>query len=333
MCGKKSIPGAIVVALMLSLGTSALALEKASFGTNWVAQAEHGGFYQSVADGTYEACGLEVEIVPGGPQVNNRALMLAGKIDFHMGGNLSQSFNVAKEGIPVVAVAAIFQKEPQVFLAHPGKASSFEDLKNLTLMVGDNGFVSFYQWMMAAYGFTAEQREPYTFNPAPFIANENSAMQGYLSSEPYAVEKEAGFKPDVFLLADAGYSTYSTLIETMADTLANRPEVVKCFVEGSILGWYNYLYGDPSAANEMIQSDNPDMTDDKLAYAIRVMKEHGIVDSGDAKTMGIGVITAERVEDFYNKSVEAGVIEDGIDWQSAIDTSFVGKGLGIDLAK
>jgi len=305
-------------------------LTEVSFGTNWLAQAEHGGFYQSVADGTYEACGLSVTIVPGGPQVNNRALMLAGRIDYHMGGDLLQAFNAVKEGIPVVSVAAVFQKHPQVIIAHPGKAETFADLKDLTLLIGDNGYQSYYQWMMAAYGFTAEQRQPYTFNPAPFLANEDLGMQGYLSSEPYLVEKEGGFTPDVFLIADAGYSTYATTVETMADTIANKPDEVKCFVEGTIKGWYTYLYGDNSAANELIKADNPEMTDDKIAFAIEQMLENGIVDSGDATEMGIGVITDAKVEDFYNKMVEAGVIGE-VDWQAAYTTDFVGAGVGMDL--
>ena len=128
--------------------TAVSAMDEVVFGTNWLAQAEHGGFYQSVADGTYAECGLDVSIVSGGPQVNNRALMIAGKIDYHMGGDMLQAFNAVKEGIPVVSVAAIFQKHPQVILAHPGKANSFEDLKNLTLLIGDNGFASYYQWMI-----------------------------------------------------------------------------------------------------------------------------------------------------------------------------------------
>ena len=148
------------------------------------------------------------------------------------------------------------------------------------LLIGDQGYASFYQWMIKAYGFTDEQREPYTFNPAPFIANKKSGMQGYLSSEPLMVEKEGGFKPDVCLIADAGYSTYSTMIETMADTVASKPEQVKCFVEGSIKGWYNYLYGDNTAANDLIKKDNPDMTDEQIAFAIEKMKEYGIVDFG-----------------------------------------------------
>ncbi|MDJ0627250.1 MAG: ABC transporter substrate-binding protein [Rhodobacter sp.] len=304
---------------------------KAVFGTNWLAQAEHGGFYQSVADGTYAACGLDVEILPGGPQVNNRALMLAGRIDFHMGGDLLQAFNAVKEGIPVVSVAATFQKHPQVILAHPGEADSWDELKDLTLLIGDNGFASYYQWMIAEHGFTIEQREPYTFNPAPFIADKRKGMQGYLSSEPFAVEKEAGFKPNVFLIADAGYSTYATTIETMADTIANKPEMVECFVDGSIKGWYNYLYGDSTAADELIKAANPDMTQDKIEFAKASMLANGIVDSGDALELGIGAMTEEKVGDFYQKMVAAGVLEDGLDWKAAFTTEFTNKKVGMDL--
>ena len=320
-----------IIAAAMAVPFAANALEEVAFGTNWLAQAEHGGFYQSVADGTYEACGLDVSIVPGGPQVNNRALLLAGRIDFHMGGDMLQAFNAVAEGIPVVSVAAIFQKHPQVILAHPGEAESWDDLKDLTLLIGDNGFQSFYQWMIAAHGFTEDQREPYTFNPAPFVADKGKGMQGYLSSEPFAVEKEAGFKPNVFLIADNGYSTYATTIETMAGTIADKPEVVTCFVEASIKGWYNYLYGDNSAANEMIKTDNPDMTDDKIAFAIESMLANGIVDSGDAETLGIGALTEEKVGDFYAKMVEAGVIAGDIDWKASFDPQFVGKGVGLDL--
>jgi NitT/TauT family transport system substrate-binding protein len=302
------------------------------FGTNWLAQAEHGGFYQAVADGTYAACGLDVTIQPGGPQVNNRALMIAGKVDYHMGGNLLEAFSAAQEGIPIVAVAAAFQKEPQVILAHPGKAKSFEDLKNLEkILIGDQGYASFYQWMKAAYGFTDEQREVYTFNPAPFIANENWGMQGYLSSEPFFVAKETGWDPEVFLIADAGYSTYSTLIETMAETIATKPEQVTCFVEGSIKGWYNYMYNDNTAANEMIKKDNPEMTDEAIAYAIDKMKSAGIVDSGDTETMGIGAMTEAKVKDFFDKMVAAGVVSAEVDWTKTINTTFVNKGVGMDL--
>ncbi len=309
----------------------ALSLTPVTFGTNWLPQAEHGGFYQSVADGAYAECGLDVTIVSGGPQVNNRALLMADRIQFHMGGDLLQAFNAIAEDIPVVSVMATFQKHPQVIIAHPGEADTWEDLKDLTLLIGDNGFTSYYQWMIAAHGFTAEQREPYTFNPAPFLADTRKGMQGFLSSEPYAILSEAGFMPNVFLIADAGYSTYATTVEVMRNTLEERPEVVECFVTGSILGWYNYLYGDNAAANAMILEANPDMTQDKIDFAIEMMNSEGIVDSGDALEYGIGVMREDVVEGFYNAMVEAGVVEEGIDWTLAIDTRFVGQGLGMEL--
>ena len=305
-----------------------------TFGTNWVAQAEHGGYYQAVADGTYAACGLDVTILPGGPQVNNRALMLAGQIDFNMGGSTLDGFSAVQEGLPILTVAASFQKDPQVIVTHPGAAASFADLAKLDkFLISDQGVLTFWAWMIQAYGFKPEQREVYTFSAAPLIANTTWGMQGYLSSEPYAVQQEAGIVPDVWLIADAGYSTYSTLIETMADTVATKPDVVKCFVDGSIKGWYNYLYGDNAAANAMIKTDNPDMNDEQIAFGIEKMKEAGIVDSGDALDKGIGVMTEEKVMDFYDKMVTAGVVAADLDWKSAINTSFVGTGVGMDLKK
>lgn len=319
------------IAVLLAGSAGAQDLTPVSFGTNWVAQAEHGGFYQSIADGTYAECGLEVTIVPGGPQVNNRALMLAGRIDYHMGGDLLQAFNAVGEDIPVVAVAAIFQKHPQVILAHPGVAESFDDLKDLTLLIGDNGFASYYQWMIEAHGFTVEQRQPYTFNPAPFIADEGMGMQGYLSSEPYAVEKASGIVPDVFLIADAGYSSYATTIETMRQTIDEKPEEVACFVDGSIKGWYNYLYGDGAAADALILEANPDMSQDKIDFAKKMMIQEGIVDSGEALEMGIGAMTEATVKDFFDLVVDAGVVDGDIDWTQAFTTEFVNENVGADL--
>lgn len=317
-------------ALALIATGAAAELTKVSFGTNWVAEAEHGGYYQAAADGTYEACGLDVTIIPGGPQVNNRALLLAGKIDFVMDGNLLLPFNAVAQGIPLKAVAAHFQKEPQVLITHPGKAETFEDVKNLDkLLIGDNGFQSYYQWLISDYGFEAEKRVPYTYNPAPFLADENSAQQGYITSEPFAIEREGGFEPDIWVLADLGFSTYATLVVAMADMIEEQPEVVKCFVEGSAIGWANYLYGDPTLGNALIQEHNADMSMDQIMYSIDKMKEYGIVDSGDSLELGIGAMTDAKIEDFYTKMVKAGVIEDGLDYKSAYTLDFANTGAAL----
>ena len=307
-------------------------LTEVTFGTNWVAQAEHGGYYQAVADGTYEACGLSVTIQPGGPQVNNRALMVAGRIDFLMGGNMLIPYFARQEGIPVKVIAAHFQKEPQVLMTHPGKVDSFEGLKELDeMIIGDAGFASYYQWMITEFGFDAGKRVPYTFNPAPFIANENSAQQGYITSEPYAVEREGGFVPDIYLLADYGFSTYSTTVEAMESTIEEMPDAVKCFVEGSSIGWANYLYGDPSAANALIQADNPDMSDEQIAFSFEKMIEYGIVDSGDSLELGIGAMTEAQNQDFFEKMIAANVIDGELDWRETFSTEFSNTGVALEV--
>jgi NitT/TauT family transport system substrate-binding protein len=333
MYGKLKLAGA--VAILAFAASAAAANEKVIFGTNWLAQAEHGGYYQAVADGTYSACGLDVTIQQGGPQVAGRPLLLAGKIDFYMGGNMQQAFDAVAQGIPLRVVAADFQKEPQVMMSHPGEGlDKWEDLKNAEqYIVGDEGAQSFLLWMATEYGFDVGKRVPYTFNPAPFIANKKSIQQGYVTSEPFAVEKAGGFVPNQFLLADYGYSTYSTTIETMQDTIDKRPEVVQCFVDGSAKGWYNYLYGDNKAANAAIKKDNPDITDEQIAFTIAQLKKFGIVDSGDTEKLGIGAMTDARMKDFYDKMVKAKVEPAGIDISKAYTLQFVNKGVGLELKK
>lgn len=324
---------ALFACALLTLPAHAQQIDKVSFGTNWVAEAEHGGFYQAVADGTYAKYGLEVTIVPGGPQVNNRMLLLASKIDFFMSANSLQGFDAVAQNIPTIAVAAMFQKDPQVLLAHPGAADKFDDLKNLTLLVSSEGQQTYFKWMQAEFGFSPNKVKPYTFNPQPFLVDKNTAMQGYVTSEPFAVEKQGHFKPKIFLLADNGFNTYSTLIEARRETVEKRPDLVQRFVDASAIGWYNYLYGDNKAANALIKKHNPEMTDELLAYSVAAMKEFGIVDSGDTLKGGIGAMTDARMASFFDKMVRAGVVKAGIDYRKSYTLQFVNKGVGIDLRK
>ncbi|MFN8830960.1 MAG: ABC transporter substrate-binding protein [Labrys sp. (in: a-proteobacteria)] len=332
---RRGLIGAAALATLAGIGAAQAQETKLRFGTNWLAQAEHGGYYQAVADGTYKKFGLDVEIVPGGPQANNRMLLPVGKIDFYMGGNMIQSFSSVQEGIPTIVVAAIFQKEPQILMSHPGVGmDTFEDLKkSQNILVGKEGMATFYQWMKADFGFTEEQTKPYNFNPAPFIADKMAVQQGYLTSEPAAIEKEGGFKPNVFLLADFGFDTYSTLIEARSEMVEKQPEIVQKFVDASIIGWMNYLYGDNKAANELIKKDNPEMTDDQIAYSIAKMKEYGIVDSGDTKTLGVGAMTDERMKSFFDKMVKAGLFKGDLDYKKSYTLQFVNKNVGADLRK
>jgi NitT/TauT family transport system substrate-binding protein len=309
---------------------SAQGLDKVSFGTNWVAEGEHGGFYQALADGTYRQHGLDVSIVPGGPNVNNRILLTVGKIDFFLSANTLQGFDAIEHDVPTIEVAALFQKDPQVLIAHPG-VEKFADLKNLTLFISKEGVASYYQWLKADYGFKDEQVKPYTFNPQPFLADPKSAMQGYVTSEPFAIENAAHFKPKVFLLADQGFSAYSTLIETRRDLVDKKPDLVQRFVDASIIGWYNYIYHDNSAANALIKQHNPEMTDALLAYSVAKLKEYGIVDSGDTTTLGVGAMTDARMKSFFDEMVRAGVAKPNLDYRKCYTLQFVDKKVGLNL--
>jgi len=324
------IAGLLAVACMLI--SPAHALDKVRFATNWVAEAEHGGFYQALVDGTYKKYGLDVTIVPGGPNVNNRILLPVGKIDFYMSANTLQAFDAVENHIPTISVAAMFQKDPQVLMAHPGQGiDKFEDLKKATLLISKEGMASYFQWLKHDFGFSEDKVKPYTSNPQPFLADNKVVMQGYVTSEPYAIETQAHFKPKLFLIADHGFSSYSTLIETRRDLVDKNPDLVQRFVDASIIGWYNYIYHDNKAANALILKNNPEMTPGLLAYSVDKMKQYGIVDSGDALTLGIGAMTDARMKNFFDTMVRAGVVKAGLDYKSSYTTRFVDKKVGIDL--
>jgi NitT/TauT family transport system substrate-binding protein len=309
-------------------------LDKLSFATNWVAEAEHGGFYQALADGTYRRYGLDVTIVPGGPQLNNRLLLPVGKIDFYLSANTLQSFDAVEQNIPTIAVASMFQKDPQVLIAHPDRGiNDLKDLKNLVLYISKEGMASYFQWLKADYGLADTQVRPYTFNPQPFLADRNSVMQGYVTSEPYAIEKQTRVRPKIFLIADYGFSSYSTLIETRRDLVEGRPDLVQRFVDASIIGWYNYIYHDNAPANDLIKRQNPEMTDELLAYSVARMKEYGIVDSGDAVELGVGAMTDARVASFFDKMVRAGVVKANLDYRKSYTLRFVNRKVGVELRR
>ncbi|MFN3886869.1 MAG: ABC transporter substrate-binding protein [Aquabacterium sp.] len=298
------------------------AADKFTYLTNWYAQAEHGGFYQAQATGLYSKAGLDVTIKMGGPQVNLMQLLVAGQADCIMGYDV-QTMKAWEQGIQAVTVAAAFQKDPAVIIAHPD-VKKFEDLKSRTILVGSAGMVTYWPWVKTKYGFTDAQMRPYTFNIQPFLADKNIAQQGYLASEPYSIEKQGGIKPSVFLLSDLGWPPYATTIVCTADTVKNKPKQVAAFVKASMEGWKSYLTGDPSPANALIKKDNPNMTDDLIANGIAKMKEVGMVFGGDAARQGIGVITDARMKQTYDMMVTHKLLDPSkVDVKKTYTTQFV----------
>ncbi|MBA4104889.1 MAG: nitrate ABC transporter substrate-binding protein [Pirellula sp.] len=309
------------------------AADKVTLATNWLAQPELGGFYQAVADGTYARHGLEVTIKPGGPLVNNRPLLAFGKIDFLIGTNLIQPFDAAKQEIPTKVVAAFFQKDPQCLLSHAdGPWKTWDDLKQAPLLMGNAGRQTFFLWLHDAYDFPRANLRPYNHSLAPFLNDPRAAMQGFATAEPERIREAAGKEPRVFLLADHGWNSYSTVLETRNDLIAKNPDLVQRFVDASIVGWNTYLDAeDTDAADVLIKKDNPSMTDGLIKFSRRKMGELELLRAGEAKKLGIGAIDIERVKSFYAKMVAAGMYQEGeIDPSEAVTVEFVNKGVGVE---
>lgn len=322
------LAAAVVLGAALALPRAAPA-ETVNFGTDWKAEAEHGGFYQAIATGIYQRYGLEVSLRPGGPQVNHAQLLAAGVLDFNIASNSFVPLNFVRENIPMVAVAAIFQKDPSVLIAHPGQGDdSIAALRGKPIIIGADTRVTSWQFLKQKFGYSDDQIRPYTFSVAPFLADPKAIQQGYLTSEPFTIEK-AGVHPVVLLLADAGYSSYGALIETSQKLARDKPDLVTRFVNASIEGWYSYLYGDPAPANALIKRDNPEMTDALIAYGIAKMKEYGIIDSGDTKTHGIGAMSEARWRGFFDGMTKAGLYPADLDFRRAFTVQFVNRKIGM----
>lgn len=329
----RALCAAFAAGVLVAGAADAQQLQKFTMGTNWKAEAEHGGYYQAVATGIYKKHGLDVTVRMGGPQLNNPQLLAAGVLDFSMGSDSFNGLNFVKNNIPLVVVASIFQKDPRVLIAHPGQGNdTLAELKGKPIMIAAASRNNYWLFLRAKYGYTDDQIRPYTFNLAPFLSDKSVIQQGFLTSEPFKIEK-AGIKPVVMLLADNGYVSYATTLETRAQLVKEHPDLVQQFVDGTIEGWYSFLYGDPKPAYALIKKANPEMTDEQLAYSRAKLKEYGIVDSGDALTLGIGAMTDKRWREFADTMIQAGVYPKDLDVKKAYTLQFINKGHGMNLKR
>jgi NitT/TauT family transport system substrate-binding protein len=293
--------------------------DRVVFATDWLAQAEHGGFYQALAEGTYRKHGLDVTIRMGGPQVNGLQLLAAGQLDVVMADAL-QVLSAAEQRVPVVAIAATFQKNPTVIIAHPGVAK-LEDLKGTPIAVSAASNTTFWPWLKQRYGFTDAQKRPYAFSVQPFLVDPKLSQQGFATSEPFSIEK-AGVKPVVFLLAELGYPPYSEVLAVTRDTLSRRADVLPRFVRASAEGWKSYL-ANPAPGNALIKRENPQMSDELLAYGHRKMREYAIVTGTDTATGGLLTMSDARWRQTIDFLRSAGLAKPNVDYASAFTLSIV----------
>jgi len=320
MSGIRIACAAAAAVLLPLIGGPANAADKVTFLTSWYAQAEHGGFYQAKATGLYDKANLDVTIKMGGPQVNGMQLLLGGEADIIIGYDF-QVLNGVSKGLPITTIAASFQKDLQGMMTH-ADVKDLGDLKGKTILVATSGRTSWWPWLKTKFGYSEAQTQAYTFNLQPFFADNNVAQQSYPSSEPFqAMQKNVPV--NFFLFADYGYPPYGTTMVTTTKFITEHPDVARRFVKASLEGWKSYVKGDPSPGNVLIKADNPSMSDAQIAFGIKRMNELQIVDGGDAKTMGIGIMTEQRWKATYDLMVQSDLLPKDTDWTKAFTTQFV----------
>lgn len=329
---RRAALGLIAAPLLVPLARPARAqtLEKLSFHTDWRAQAEHGGYYQAIAAGLYKARGIELELRPGGPSLNIGQMLLAGRVDMIM-SNSFEAFTYVREQAPFFTIAAIFQKDPQVMIAHPGAGfDSFEKMKGRPLLISNGSRSTFWPYLRKKFGLSDAQLRPYNFNMAPFIADPQAIQQGFVTSEVYSIAQALGKQPEALLIADAGFSAYQTTIAISRKLATGKRDLIQRFVDATLEGWTQYLEGGPgiAAANALIKRDNPEQTDDRIAHAIKELNARGIVMSGDALAGGIGAMSDRRWSDFYHSMTDVDVLPRGLDVRQAYTLDFVNKSIG-----
>jgi len=329
---RRAALGMIATPLLVPLARRARAqtLERLSFHTDWRAQAEHGGYYQAIAAGLYKARGIEVELRPGGPSLNIGQMLLAGRVDMIMSNSFEQ-FTYVREQAPFFTIASIFQKDPQVMIAHPGSGfDRFEKMKGRPLLISNGSRSTFWPYLRKKYGLSDAQLRPYNFNMQPFLADPQAIQQGFVTSEVYSIDQALGKPPEALLIADAGFSAYQTTIAISRKLATDKRDLIQRFVDATLEGWAQYLEGGPAieAANALIKKDNPEQTEDRILHAIKELNARGIVRSGDALAGGIGAMSSARWRDFYESMVDVDVLPKGLDVRQAYTLQFVNKGIG-----
>ena len=296
-------------------------LTPVSYTLNWYPQAEHGGLFQAKADGTFERHGLDVTLRPGGAQINVHQLLAAGQTDFIM-GTAMRTLNARAQGVPIVSVFAVFQKDPQTLVTHVGVGhDKLQDLKGKPIRVPGIARTNYWPWLKSKFGFTDEQIRGFEPGYGALGSDKMLSQQGFVTNDAWNARK-VGLNLQSLLLADYGWANYATTIDVTEKTIAERPEVVRAFVRAAREGWTNYL-ANPAKAHAAIKQMNPEMEMDLMEFSHREMKRLGLIDSGDAAGGKIGIMTDARWERFTKEMQAAGALPANLDWKKAYTLQFV----------
>ncbi|REK62511.1 MAG: myristoyl transferase [Cohnella sp.] len=278
-------------------------LAKVTQVTNWFAEPEHGGQYAALAKGFYEEAGLDMTIQSGGPGVSSTQIVASGKAEFGM-GQADEILLARQNGIPLVAVAATFQKNPQGLMFHKGKYKNLSELNGHKVYVASGS--TYWEYLKKAYKLDKVEELKYTGSLANFVADPDSATQIYVTSEPFTMQQE-GVEVEYFLNYDLGYKQYGNVLYTTEDFIKQHPDIVKAYVEASVKGWY-YYKDNAEEINKIMQEKNPDLKLEAMAFGAKAQEP--LIYGGDAETNGVGYMSKEIWEGLQKQLVEIGILKE-----------------------
>ncbi len=288
------------------------------------ARADHGGFYQAIASGFYAKRNLNVQITHGNSADDVSRALASGNAELGLAQDSFAALRMVAENAPVKAVAAFFQKDPRVLIAHAPRAPrNLGDIGQRTLFIEDVNWPDFWHWLRTRYDLRNEQlQRPENGALAPFIEDENSLLIGTLTREPALVAStEADIQTRLYLPADDGYASYSNLLLTPNGFARDNAEALRNFIAATVEGWHDYMNGDAEKAHNLIRRANPATPQGSLTEARDLLKSYGIIEGGDAALLGLGTMTEERWKTFAEQS--SGAFTEAPDWKSAFTTQFL----------
>ncbi|WP_211747488.1 ABC transporter substrate-binding protein [Paenibacillus sp. Marseille-Q4541] len=285
--------------------------------TNWFAQPEHGGQYTALAKGYYKEEGIDMTIEPGGPQVSSMQIVASGKAQFGM-GQADEVLTARDSGIPIVAIAAVFQKSPQAMLFHAdADIADFEDLNGRNVYTAPGS--GYWDFIKKKYSLNEVKDLAYTGQFVNFIEDKNAVTQSYITSEPFTL-KQQGVETRYLLTYDAGFQPYSNVLFTTEDFLKEYPDVVKGYLAASVKGW-NYYKDNYEEMNEVLKEKNPDLTLEGMKYGAE--QEMQLIFTEETDVNGMGSMTEERWTKLQNDMYDLGLLKNKEDITGAFTTEYL----------
>lgn len=288
------------VCLVLSSSPSFAAEIKIAL--NWKPEAEFGGFYAAQVHDIFKKHHLDVTLVPGGAGTPGVQMVAGGKFDFAV-ASADEIAIAQSHGVKIIALFATYQTNTQGIMTHEERA-----FKNLAEVFNSSGKLALQKalpyalYLQKKFANSKTQIVPFLGGINIFLVDKNYSQQCFVTSEPISAAKKSQ-KVKTFLVADAGYNPYTTVLLTRQDFLAKNSNLVRDLVAALREGHAAYL-ADPRKTNELMNKLNPSVDLETLQASALIQKKF-IEVPGTA----LGSMTSARWASLVDQLLELGLIK------------------------